>query len=81
MKKQELKDLLTDSFEFEKELIDLVKQCFTALFPENNEILIRKFEEDIESGMEMWGCLQTLEFYHKENDECEERKKRMREND
>lgn len=58
-----LKSLLSESYEVEKELNDLIEQCFKEMFGDYSTYAFSLFEEDLQSGREYNGCLQGLQYY------------------
>lgn len=60
-----LKTLLTESYQLESELLELIDQCFKEIFTDKFIIAQNSFEEDLYSGRHFNGCLQNLD-YHKQ---------------
>ncbi len=61
-----LKQLLSDSYEVEGELNDIIKQCFEEMFKEHKGYAFSLFEEDLQNGRAYNGCLQGLDYYKQE---------------
>lgn len=64
-----LKLLLSEAYEVEGELIQLIEQCFKEMFKENSIYMYSLFEDDLESGRDYNGCLQPLDFYKRQVEE------------
>jgi len=58
-----IKQLLSESYEVQNELVDLIEECFKDIFGSNSTYLFSEFEADIASGRDYNGCLQGLAYY------------------
>ena len=70
-----LKSLLSESYETEKELTDLIKECFKEMFKEHGDYAFSVFEDDLQSGREYNGCLQSIDYYKQQIKTIQERAK------
>lgn len=73
---KQLKILLSDAYEAEGELTDIIHQCFKEIFKEHATYAYSLFEEDVQGGREYNGCLQSLEYYKRQ---INDHKKRVEE--
>lgn len=60
---KELKLLLSDSYQLESELTDIIKQCFEEIFKDQGSYAYSIFKDDLLNGRENCGCLQGLNYY------------------
>ncbi len=58
-----LKALLSESYQTESDLNQIIEECFKEIFKHNSTYICSLFEEDLQSGRECNGCLQGLEYY------------------
>lgn len=80
MKNKDLKQLLCDSFQMEKELYEFCIDCLKRIYGENATSIIYMFEEGVES-FEYNGCIQSFNCIDSRyKKQCEESKKRMASN-
>lgn len=78
---KQLKQLLSNAYEVEGELTDLIEQCFKEIFQEQASLAYSMFEEDVQSGREYNGCLQGLHYYKQQIADNDRRMKEYKEKD
>jgi len=61
-----LKQLISESYQMESDLVELIKECLKEIFKDNHLAACSLFEEDLEGGRDWNGCLQSLEFYKRQ---------------
>lgn len=75
-----LKSLISNAYETEGELCQLIEECFKEIFQEDAQYAYSLFEEDLETGREYNGCLQSLDYYKRQINEIKcirEKKKEL----
>ncbi len=55
------KKMLISAWELERELIELLEECLSKLYPERKEMAISSLKQNIEM-MDYNGCLQNLNY-------------------
>jgi len=58
-----LKELLAHSYKTEKELLQLIYECFREIFKQHSNLAIAMLDDELSVGMEVDGFLRRLSYF------------------